>query len=68
MDVLNKPRNARCCDNYSKLFQICQVIAAVEERNRVIRLREHLKKRGADEFAAADNGDVFMREVDIVAG
>ena len=66
--INNQPRNARGSDDYIILVKLCQVGVAMKEGDVVIGGGEHFVKWGADEFAAPDESDFLIFEIDIVAG
>ena len=58
----------RGCDDYIILIEFCQIGAVVEESDVVAGVCKHFVEWGADEFAAADEGDFDTIERNIVAG
>ena len=63
----NQPRSTRCTYYYIKVLKVCQVATAVEQGNIVMRASENAVERGADQFAAADNGNFLICQFNIVA-
>lgn len=64
----DKAGNTSGSDNDIVIFEFCEIVAVMEKCDIVSGIREHFEKRSANEFAATDDGDFLIFEIDVVAG